>query len=148
MSIDFSTEQVSTIIKKVDLQKAHEHGKISVCMLKLCNDSINTLIVPCLKIVTKKEFTTHKINYKQTLTNYQPVFFLLVWSNIFKRIICNAMHKQVTITFRHLICLLFVQGIHVKTHILSITHDIYHSLDEGFETTVMFLDISKAFDKV
>ena len=34
----------------------------------------------------KKEFTTHKINYKQTLTNYQPVFFILVCSNIFNEL--------------------------------------------------------------
>ena len=32
--------------------------------------------------------------------------------------------------------------------LLSITHDIYHSFDEGFETRAIFLDISKAFDKV
>ena len=30
----------------------------------------------------------------------------------------------------------------------SITHDIYHSFDEGFETRTIILDISKAFDKV
>ena len=32
--------------------------------------------------------------------------------------------------------------------LLSITHDIYYSFDEGFETRGIFLDISKAFDKV
>ena len=32
--------------------------------------------------------------------------------------------------------------------LLSITYDIYHSFDEGFETRAIFLDISKAFDKV
>ena len=32
--------------------------------------------------------------------------------------------------------------------LLSITHNIYYSLDEGFKTRVIFLDISKAFDKV
>ena len=32
--------------------------------------------------------------------------------------------------------------------LLSITHDIYHSFDEGFETRAIFLDISKTFDKV
>ena len=32
--------------------------------------------------------------------------------------------------------------------LLSFTHDIYYSFDEGFETRGIFLDISKAFDKV
>ena len=31
---------------------------------------------------------------------------------------------------------------------LSITHEIYHSMDEGYEIWGVFLDISKAFDKV
>ena len=30
---------------------------------------------------------------------------------------------------------------------LSVTHDIYCSFDEGFETKAIFLDISKVFDK-
>ena len=32
--------------------------------------------------------------------------------------------------------------------LLSITHDIYQSLDQGYEVCGVFLDISKAFDKV
>ena len=32
--------------------------------------------------------------------------------------------------------------------LLCITHDIYESLDDGLETRGVFLDISKAFDKV
>ena len=32
--------------------------------------------------------------------------------------------------------------------LLSITHDIYKSFDEDFEVKGVFLDISKAFDKV
>ena len=32
--------------------------------------------------------------------------------------------------------------------LLSITNDIFHRFDEGMETRAIFLDISKAFDKV
>ena len=32
--------------------------------------------------------------------------------------------------------------------LLSITHEIYQSFDEGFDVHSVFLDISKAFDKV
>ena len=32
--------------------------------------------------------------------------------------------------------------------ILSITYGIFHCFDEGMETRAIFLDISKAFDKV
>ena len=42
----------------------------------------------------------------------------------------------------------FKQGGCCINQLLSITHDIYQSLDEGFEVRGVFLDISKAFDKV
>ena len=32
--------------------------------------------------------------------------------------------------------------------ILSITHDVYQSLNQGYEVHGVFLDFSKAFDKV
>ena len=32
--------------------------------------------------------------------------------------------------------------------LLAITHEIYKSFDDGFEVRGVFLDISKAFDKV
>ena len=32
--------------------------------------------------------------------------------------------------------------------LISITHEIYQSFDNGFEVRGVFLDISKAFDKV
>ena len=42
----------------------------------------------------------------------------------------------------------FKQGDSCINQILSITHDIYQSLDQGYEVRGVFLDISKAFDKV
>ena len=42
----------------------------------------------------------------------------------------------------------FKPGDSCINQLLSITHDIYQSSDNGFEVRVVFLDISKAFDKV
>ena len=35
-----------------------------------------------------------------------------------------------------------------NSYLLSITYEIYHSMDEGYEIRGVFLDISKAFDMV
>ena len=35
-----------------------------------------------------------------------------------------------------------------NNHLLCISHDIYQSFDDGLETKAVFLDISKAFDKI
>ena len=42
----------------------------------------------------------------------------------------------------------FKPGDSCINQLLSITHDIYQSFDNGFEVRGVFLDISKAFDKV
>ena len=46
------------------------------------------------------------------------------------------------IIFFHPINLVFVN------QLLSITYNIFYSFDEGLETRPIFLDISKAFDKI
>ena len=42
----------------------------------------------------------------------------------------------------------FKSGDSCINQLLSITHEIYQSFDEGFDVHSVFLDISKAFDKV
>ena len=42
----------------------------------------------------------------------------------------------------------FKPGASCISQVLFITHNIYQSLDDGLETRGVFLDISKAFDKV
>ena len=42
----------------------------------------------------------------------------------------------------------FKQGDSCINQLLSITHDIYQSLDQGYEVRGVFLNISKEFDKV
>ena len=42
----------------------------------------------------------------------------------------------------------FKPGDSCISQLLSLTHEIYNSFDEGLEVRSVFLDISKAFDKV
>ena len=42
----------------------------------------------------------------------------------------------------------FKPGVSCINQLLSITHEIYQSFDEGFDVRSAFLDISKAFGKV
>ena len=42
----------------------------------------------------------------------------------------------------------FKPGDSCINQLLSITHEIYSSFDEGLEVRIVFLDIAKAFDKV
>ena len=76
------------------------------------------------------------------LKNYRRVSLFPICGKIFERLIFNEMFR------------FFLDNKLIKTNqsgfnqMLSITHEIYKSLDDGLEVRSVFLDISKAFDKV
>ena len=87
--------------------------------------------------------------YKEILNNYQPIYLLpiceknfesLIYNNHFKYFIENDLHSQNQSGFK--------PGDSSINQLISITHEIYQSFDDGFEVRGVFLDISKIFDKV
>ena len=86
---------------------------------------------------------------KQNIINYRPVSLLLSCSKIFERIIYDSMLKY--FLDNNLISPKqsgFRPGDSCINPLLSITHEIFTSFDNGLEVRGVFLDISKAFDKV
>ena len=91
----------------------------------------------------------HKKGNKQILRNYRPVSLLPICCKIFEGLIFNEIFRFVldnklisTNQFG------FEPGDSCINQLLSITHEIYKSFDDGLEVRSVFLDISKAFDKV
>ena len=97
---------------------------------------------PTLSLFTKK-------GDKQTLKNYRPVSLFPICGKIYERLIFNEMfrffidYKLITMNWS---C--FKPGNSCINQLLSITHLIYKSFDDRLEARSVFLDISKAFDKV
>ena len=94
-------------------------------------------------------FRLQKKNNKQELKNYRPISLLPVSSKIFQRLLFDSMFKF--FTENDLISLNqsgFKPGDSCVNQLLSITHPIFKSLDNGHEVRSVFLDMSKAFDKV
>ena len=95
-------------------------------------------IVPC-----------YKKGDKQNVKNYRPVSLLPICRKLFERLIFNEMFS-----FFLANNLLAPNQSGIKpgdsciNQLLSITHEICSSFDDGFEVRSVFLDISKAFDKV
>ena len=93
-------------------------------------------------------FQTKK-NNKQELKNYHPISLLPISSKIFERLLYDSMFKF--ITENNLMSLNqsgFKPGDSCVNQLLSITHQIFQFLDNGHEVRSVFLDMSKAFDKV
>ena len=94
-------------------------------------------------------FLSSKENNKQELKNYRPISLLPVSSKIFERLLYDSMFKF--FTENNLISLNqsgFKPADSCVNQLLSITHQIFKSLDNGHEVRSVFLDMSKAFDKV
>ena len=81
------------------------------------------------------------------LESYRPVSLLPICGKILERLIFNEMF----LIENNLISSNqsgFMPGDSCINQLLSIIHEIYKSFDDGFEVRGVFLDISKAFDKV
>ena len=95
-------------------------------------------VVPC-----------YKKGDKQNLKNYRPVSLLPICGKILERLIFNEMFSF--FLSNNLLAPNqsgFKPGDSCINQLLSITHEIYSSFDDGFEVRSVFLDISKAFNKV
>ena len=129
-------------------------------MLRICGDSI----CKPLELIFKQALTTgvfpskqkkdnivpcYKKGDKQNLKNYRSVSLHPICGKFFERLIFNEIFSF----FLANNPLApnepgFKPGDSCINQLLSITHDIYSSFDDGFEVRSVFLDIFKAFDKV
>ena len=146
----------------MDPNKAHGCDGISIRMLKLCATSIskplhilfnNSVISECFPNEWKKAnvIPVHKKGDKQIINNYRPVSLLPICSKIFEKIIFNSLFEYLEDN-KLLNCNQsgFRSGDSCVHQLLSITHEIYKSFDANpsLEVRGVFLDISKAFDRV
>ena len=135
-TIRFTSDDILNIIRNLDLNKAHGHDMISIRMVKLCDISLckplELIIKSCLEsgkfpLEWKKAnvVPAYKKGDKQLLKNYRPISLLPIAGKIFERILYNNMFEFFT---------------NYST--------LYKSCDDGPDVRDVFLDISKAFDKV
>ena len=159
-NVDVSHKNISSIINRLNANKAHGHDDISVHMLKFVSDEVS---VP-LKIIFDKCIAegifpsvwkkanvqpVHKKNSRQEKTNYRPISLLPICSKIFEKILFDSIYSY--LHSNHLLSKNqsgFRPGDSTINQLLAITHDIYVSFEHNCETRSVFLDISKAFDKV
>ena len=160
-SCDVSESDILQIINNQDSNKAHGHYMISIRMLKLCGEAIcrplNIIFKTCLNTGKfpsewKKGCNVapiHKKDEKQNVKNYRPVSLLPICSKIFECLIYNVMYDFLAEND-----LLspnqsgFRSGDSCINRLLSINHEILNAFDKVLEVRGIFLDISKAFDKV
>ena len=102
-------------------------------------------------ILEKSQCATcsQKKNSRQTKKNYRPISLLPICGKFFEKIIFDKMYfylNENSLLSKNQSG--FRPGDSTINQLLSITNDIYESFEKNAETRAVFLDISKAFDKV
>ena len=93
----------------------------------------------------------NKKESKKLVKNYRPISLLPIFGKIFEKVIYNSLFKYfLENNFLSDKQSGFRAGYLCSSQLLAITHEIYKSFDvnPSLETRGVFLDISKAFDKV
>ena len=161
-SINFTLRDICDLLKGLNPNKSHGCDNISIRMLKLCGEG---LAKPLFKIynncVNKNVFPTlwkkgnvipiHKKDEKYLIKNYRPISLLPISGKLFEKLIFNNLYSHF---FDNKIISDkqsgFRKGDSTVKQLISICHNIFRALDAfpPLEARGVFLDISKAFDKV
>ena len=159
---DIDIKEIKDLIKVIKINKAHGHDDISVQMIKLCGDDI---CLPLLLIFKNILHTglypnqwklanvtpVHKKKDKQTVGNYRPISLLPIFDKIFERIVFKNLYNYLlknNLISPHQSG--FRPGDSCGNQLLSLTNEIHKAFHDKkcLEVRAIFLDMSKAFDKV
>ena len=161
-SVTFSREQILDIIKALNPNKSSGWDGASPHMLKICDSSIvtpiqiifNTCIREGIFPVKWKMSNVcpiHKKDSKNLKENYRPISLLPILGKIFEKILFDSLYDYFISNKLLNPCQSgFIKGDSCVNQLLAITHEIHKNLDANpsIDTIGVFLDMSKAFDKV
>ena len=158
--VSVTRSQIVNIINNFNSNKVHGCDGISVVMLKLCavevaiplqiifNDCINSsLFSDSWKYANVQPI--HKKDNHQTKSNYRPISLLPMCSKILEKIVFDQVYAFLNVN--NLMSKKqsgFGPGDSTIYQLISITSTICESFEKYEETRAVFLDISKAVDKV
>ena len=154
-TIAFSKEEVYKIIKNLDPNKAHGHDMISIPMIKLCCISI----WKPLEIIFHNCLSSCKFPFEW---RRQMLFLHLKKATIIAQFLFSRSAVKCLNSYFITPCFHFFSendlispkqsgfrtGDSWTNKLLSIAHEILLAFDDGHQVRGVFLDISKAFDKV
>ena len=161
-SLDIKEDEILKIILALNINKARGHDDISIKMIKICDKSLvkplpllfdYSIKNSCYPDIWKKSniVPVHKKNDKRLVNNYRPISLLPIFGKIFEKIIFNRMYNFL---LNENLLNPNQSGFHPSdsciNQLIAITHEIFEAFDcnPPLEVRSVFLDISKAFDKV
>ena len=159
--IEVSPRKILELIRSLDSNKAHGCDDVSIAMLKICDE---TIVLPLQIIYTNclekgvypnlwkraNVLPIHKKGSHQLMKNYRPISLLPICGKLFEKIIFDGIYTLLQEQNLSPKQSGFRPGDSTINQLLLITNEILMAFDQypTWKTRAVFLDISKAFDKV
>ena len=157
-----SEEKILNIIRSLNPNKAHGWDEISIRMIKLSDvalvNPLRIIFSNCLRQgVFPKTWKcanvvpVHKKNEKNVKSNFRPISLLPIFGKVLEKLMYDSLYSHL------MSCELlnpnqsgFRPGDSTVNQLISITHTIFKAFDcnPPFDVRSVYLDISKAFDRV
>ena len=161
-SVHITNNEILTLIRNLNPNKASGSDGISGMMLSICDESV---VLP-LKIIFQNILDTSiypdmwklanvtpifKKEDKQLVKNYRPISLLPICGKLFEKIVFNSLYNY--LNSNNLITNNqsgFRPGDSCTNQLLFLVNEIQEAFEnsKSLEVRAVFLDISKAFDKV
>ena len=158
--ITISETEVNNVIKNLDPTKAVGpdliHNKVLISSRNIIAPVFAKLFNKCLH---KSKFPStwkiahvnpvYKTGAKESCSNYRPISLLSCVGKVFER--CIHKHVYDFLKAHNIITPLqsgFIPGDSTVNQLLSTYHELCTSFEKGITTQVVYLDTSKAFDRV
>ena len=160
--INISSNMILDIVSSMNPSKSHGCDGISIKMIHICRNQIilplKLIFESCARLGVYPDLwkrsnvcPVHKKESKNLCSNYRPISLLPIFSKIFEKIIYDSLYRYIITNKLLNPCQSgFQKGDSCVSQLLKITHDIFKNLDSNppVITRSIFLDMSKAFDKV
>ena len=146
-TLEISNAQILNILNNLMANKAHGPDEISVNVIKLSGNTLCEL----LKLIFRNIFETGIFPKLEKGKHYRPISLLPIFAKVFEKIIfVNLYNYLVTNNLITKNQSGFKPGDSVTNQLIFLVHQIYSSFDhpENLDVRYVYLDMSKAFDKV
>ena len=153
-------EQVLELMTGVDISKACGYDGVGNKIIKLCSEGFHVYFTHFINLsLSLSQYPSEwklanviplfKNDNRQLKVNYRPVSLLSSFSKICERVVFFYLYNfLMEIGFLYKFQSGFRPGDSTINLLIFLVHKIYEALEGGKEVRVVFLDISKAFDKV
>ena len=161
-NLEFNEDKIKSLINSLNINKAHGWDDVSTRMVRICGKSLVKPLCSIFNLSLQSGIfpsqwkkgnvvPVYKKGDKSIAKNYRPVSLLPVFSKLFEKCIYDVLYNYFATNNLFSSCQSgFREGDSCVSQLLSITHDIFTGFDANppLDTRGVFLDISKAFDRV